>query len=108
MSESENNYKIGQDNITPFGLDIHNPVFLISGISVVAFVIITLMFQEQAAEFFKWLRPAVTSTFDWFLLSSANIFVIFAFFLAVTPLGKVLLGWQYSTPDYNYVGWFSM
>ena len=108
MQENKTDYKIGQDNITPFGLDIHNPVFLISGISVVAFVIITLMFQEQAAEFFKWLRPAVTSTFDWFLLSSANIFVIFAFFLAVTPLGKVRLGGQDATPDYSYVGWFSM
>ena len=39
-------YKIGQDNITPFGLDIHNPVFLVSGISVVAFVLVTLAFQE--------------------------------------------------------------
>lgn len=53
MQETKTDYKLGQDNITPFGLDIHNPVFLISGISVVAFVIITLMFQEQAAEFFK-------------------------------------------------------
>lgn len=33
--ENETDYEIGQDNITtnigPFGLDIHNPVFLISG-----------------------------------------------------------------------------
>lgn len=108
MQETKTDYKLGQDNITPFGLDIHNPVFLISGISVVAFVIITLMFQEQAAEFFKWLRPAVTSTFDWFFLSAANIFVIFALFLAVTPLGKVRLGGQDATPDYGYLGWFSM
>lgn len=108
MQETKSNYKLGQDNITPFGLDIHNPVFLISGISVVAFVIITLMFQVQAAEFFKWLRPAVTSTFDWFLLSSANFFVIFAFFLAITPLGRIRLGGQDATPDYGYMGWFAM
>ena len=24
-------YEVGQDNIQPFGLDIHNPVFVISG-----------------------------------------------------------------------------
>ena len=35
-------YEVGQDNITPFGLDIHNPVFFISGISIIAFVIVTL------------------------------------------------------------------
>ncbi len=42
----ETDYEIGQDNITtkigPFGLDIHNPVFMISGLAVIAFVFYTL------------------------------------------------------------------
>ncbi|MFT5220756.1 MAG: BCCT family betaine/carnitine transporter [Planctomycetota bacterium] len=101
-------FEVGQDNITPFGLDIHNPVFLISGLSIVAFVLITLMFQQGAAEFFAWLRPAITSTFDWFFLSAGNLFVIFAFVVCVSPLGRVRLGGQTATPDYSYVGWFSM
>ncbi|NNE63553.1 MAG: BCCT family transporter, partial [Gammaproteobacteria bacterium] len=101
-------YEIGQDNITPFGLDIHNPVFLISGLTIIAFVLITLMFQEGAAGFFSWLRPAITSTFDWFFLSAGNIFVAFALVVAVSPLGRVRLGGQDATPDYSYVGWFSM
>ena len=37
----DTDYSIGQDNIEtrlgPFELDIHNPVFLISGLAVVAF-----------------------------------------------------------------------
>lgn len=41
----DTDYKIGQDNISarvgPFGLDIHNPVFLISGLAIVAFVFLT-------------------------------------------------------------------
>ncbi len=101
-------YEIGQDNITPFGLDIHNPVFMISGLSVVAFVIITLMFQEGATAFFGWLRPFLTSTFDWFFIGAGDIFAIFALFLIVSPLGKIRLGGQDATPDYGYVGWFSM
>ena len=32
----ETEFDIGEQNIQPFGLDIHNPVFLISGISIVA------------------------------------------------------------------------
>ena len=40
--QSETNYKLGQDNITPFGLDIHNPVFLLSAITVILFVLYTL------------------------------------------------------------------
>ena len=106
--KAHTDFEIGQDNIQPFGLDIHNPVFLISGLSIVAFVIITLMFQAQATEFFGWLRPALTSTFDWFFLSAANIFVLLCLFLMVTPFGKIRLGGVDATPDYGYVGWFSM
>ncbi len=104
----ETDYEIGQHNITPFGLDIHNPVFMISGLSIVAFVLVTLMFQEGATEFFGWLRPYLTSTFDWFFLSAANIFVILSVALMVTPLGKIRLGGDDAKPDYGYMGWFAM
>lgn len=104
----ESSYEIGQDNIKPFGLDIHNPVFLISSVSIVAFVIITLMFKEGSTEFFGWLRPFLTSNFDWFFLSAANIFVLFCIFLMLSPLGKIRLGGQDAKPDYGYLGWFAM
>ncbi|WP_240932896.1 BCCT family transporter [Pelagibius litoralis] len=101
-------YKVGQDNITPFGLDIHNPVFLISGLSIVAFVLVTLAFQQEATGFFNWLRPFLTSTFDWFFLLAGNIFVVFCLMLIVTPLGSVRLGGVDAKPDYSYLGWFAM
>ncbi len=108
----ETDYEIGQDNIEakigPFGLDIHNPVFLISGLSIVAFVAYALAAPTQAAEFFGWLRPALTSTFDWFFLSAANIFVLVCLLLIVTPYGNVRLGGVDATPDYSYLGWFAM
>ena len=104
----ETDFNIGQHNITPFGLDIHNPVFMISGISIIVFVLATLMFQEAATEFFGWLRPFLTSTFDWFFLSAANIFVLFCVFLMVSPLGKIRLGGKDAKPDYGYLGWFAM
>ena len=107
-SAIETDYELGQDNITPFGLDIHNPVFVISALSIIAFVLVTLMFQEGATEFFGWLRPFLTSTFDWFFLSAANIFVIFCIFLMVTPMGKIRLGGKDAKPDYGYMGWFAM
>jgi len=104
----ETDFEIGQHNITPFGLDIHNPVFMISGLSIVAFVLVTLMFQEGATEFFGWLRPFLTSTFDWFFLSAANIFVLVCIGLMVSPLGKIRLGGEDAKPDYGYLGWFAM
>ncbi len=108
----ETDYTIGQDNVEgqvgPFGFDIHNPVFLISGISIVAFVFYALALPEQAGTFFGWLRPALTSTFDWFFLGAANIFVLFCLFLIVSPYGKIRLGGADATPDYTYTGWFAM
>ena len=108
----DTDYEIGQDNIEtqigPFGFDIHNPVFLISGLSVVAFVVYALLAPQQAADFFGWLRPALTSTFDGFFLSAANIFVLFCLFLVVSPYGAVRLGGTDATPDYGYAGWFAM
>ena len=105
-------YEIGQDNIQaeigPFGLDVHNPVFLISGLAIVAFVFLTLAFQESVGPMFNDLRGWLTSTFDWFFLSAANIFVIFCLFLIVSPWGSVRLGGKDATPDYSYVGWFAM
>jgi BCCT family betaine/carnitine transporter len=108
----ETDYTIGQDNVEgrvgPFGFDIHNPVFLISGLSIVAFVFYALALPDQASAFFGWLRPALTSNFDWFFLISANIFVIFCLFLIVSPWGAVRIGGKDATPDYGYAGWFAM
>ena len=108
----ETDYAIGQDNVEghvgPFGFDIHNPVFMISGLSIVAFVFYALALPEQSTALFGWLRPAVTSQFDWFFLGAADIFVLFCLFLIVSPYGRVRLGGKEATPDYSYVGWFAM
>ena len=108
----ETDYEIGQDNfeaqIGPFGLDVHNPVFAISGAVVVAFVFYTLALPEQAGSIFSWLFSFATKTFDWFFLGAANIFVIFCLVLIVSPLGSVRLGGAEASPDYGYAGWFAM
>jgi len=101
-------YKAGQDNIQIMGLDIHNPVFLISSVLIVGFVILVLMFQEGAAAFFGELRPWLTSTFDWVFMGAANIFVLFCLYLIVSPLGRIRLGGPDAKPDYSYTGWFAM
>jgi betaine/carnitine transporter, BCCT family len=113
MSIEENtSYEIGQDNIKanigPFGLDIHNPVFLISGLGIFAFVIGTLMVPEAATDLFKSMRSWVTINFDWFFLLAGNIFVLFCLVLIVTPMGSIRLGGDDARPDYGYTGWFAM
>ncbi|MYB20676.1 MAG: BCCT family transporter [Holophagales bacterium] len=100
--------RVGQDNITPFGLDIHHPVFVVSGAVIVLFVLGTLVFQSQAARFFSWLLPAILSAFDWFFLSAGNVFVLFALLLVFLPVGGVRLGGPDAKPEFSYPGWFGM
>ncbi|WP_333669826.1 BCCT family transporter [Elioraea tepidiphila] len=108
----ETDYAIGQDNVTPklgpFDLDIHNPVFAISGLTVVAFTFLTLAFQSEVGPLFTGLRDWLVASLDWFFLSAANVFVLFCLALIVSPLGRVRIGGTEATPDYGYASWFAM
>ena len=101
-------HTLGQDNIQIFGLDIHNPVFLVSAILVLALVVCTLIFQEQSEMMYIELNSWVTTRFDAFFLISANSFVLFCFFLAFSPYGRIRLGGPQATPRYNYPAWLAM
>ncbi|MBA5760806.1 BCCT family transporter [Vibrio sp. 404] len=108
----DTDYQIGQDNVAlkvgPFGLDIHNRVFAISGLAIILFVVFTLAFREQVEPFFTGLRGWLTSSLDWFFLASGNVFVVVCLVLIVTPLGRVRIGGTEATPDYTYAGWLAM
>jgi len=106
----ETDYLIGQDNVETklFGLDIHNPVFAVSGLVVMAFVIVTLAFQEAAEPAFQAVQGFLTSNFDWFFLIAGNIFVVVCLGILISPLGKIRIGGSDATPDYGYLGWFAM
>ena len=108
----QTDYQIGQDNIVvnvgPFGLDIHNRVFAVSGLLVIAFVLLTLIFQTEVEPLFTGLRGWLTSNLDWFFIIAGNVFVIVCIGVAVSPLGRVRLGGTQAVPDYSYLSWFSM
>jgi BCCT family betaine/carnitine transporter len=72
------------------------------------FTFLTLAFQNDAEPLFVGVRDWLTGNLDWFFLLSGNIFVVVCFGLILSPLGKVRLGGPDATPDYGYVGWFSM
>lgn len=101
-------HTIGEHNIQVLGLDIHQPVFAISAIFVVAFVVGTLLFQEQAAGFFVDMRTWITTKFDWFFVITADFLIIFCLAIAVTKLGRIRLGGADAKPKYSYPDWLAM
>jgi BCCT family betaine/carnitine transporter len=117
---------MGSHNIRPFGLDIHNPVFLVSSLLIIAFVLLSLANQEAASALFGGVTPSeengcekgafcdlglrawLTINFDWFLVGSVNIITLFCLVLIVLPVGGVRIGGKDATPDYSYAGWIAM
>ena len=108
----DTDYEAGQDNFIRrkgwLKVDIHNPVFLISGLTIVGFVVLTLIIGPVATDAFVALRDFLTSRFDWFFLLAGNIFVLVCLGLIVSPLGEIRIGGRDATPDYSYTGWLAM
>ena len=101
-------FEIGRDNIRPFGLDIHNPVFVVSSLTVIAFVLGALVFRDTAAGFVGALYAWLTATFDWVFLAAANVFTLFCLALLASPLGRIRLGGPDARPEYSNWSWFAM
>lgn len=106
--EYQTDYVAGQDNIRPFGLDLHAPVFPITAILVVVFVIGTLMFPTVAKDLLDGAKNDIIETFDWFFLLSANVFVIVCIALIFMPVGKIRLGGMDAKPEFSTISWFAM
>lgn len=111
-SEIETDFEVGQDNIDgtlgPFGFDIHNPVFVISGLTAVTFVLLTLIFPDPASALFAAVRDFSITKLDWFFMIIVNFFVIFCIALIFLPMSKVRLGGKDAVPEYSYPEWFAM
>ena len=110
--EIETDFEVGQDNIDgslgPIGFDIHNPVFVISGITSVVFVLLTMIFPDQAGAVFLAVRNFATTKLDWMFMIIVNFFVIFCIALIFLPMSKVRLGGEDAVPEYSYPAWFAM
>ena len=57
-----------------FGLEIYlTPVFVISSIAIVVFIVGSLIFQEAATKLFGDLRVWLTTNLDWLFMITANL-----------------------------------
>ena len=92
-----------------FGLDIYlTPVFVISSIAILAFVIGALVFQEGATKVFGAVRVWLTTNLDWLFMITANLVLLFCLFVAFSPLGKIRLGGADAKPEYSNLTWLAM
>lgn len=104
----DTDYEIGQDNLQKFGMDIHHPVFWISTLFVLLFVIGTLIAPDAAQSAFAASKSWSINYFDWLFMLGGNIFVIFCIVLIFLPVGQIRLGGQDATPEFSLISWFTM
>lgn len=110
--DMQTDYVVGQDNIQghlgPFGFDIHNRVFVVSAVASIIFIVLTLLFPEQAGSTFQSIVAFSTGTLDWYFMIVVDFFILFCLALVVLPYGSVRLGGADARPDHSYLSWFAM
>lgn len=98
----------GQDNTQIMGLDFHNPVFPLSALAIVLFIIYALVYPDAANTHLGLARNWSIEHFDWLFMIAGNIFVVFCLVLICLPLGRIRLGGKDATPEYSRTSWFAM
>ncbi|WP_394424248.1 BCCT family transporter [Vreelandella stevensii] len=98
----------GQDNTQIMGLDFHNPVFPLSALAILLFIIYALVYPDAANTHLGLARNWSIEHFDWLFMIAGNIFVVFCLVLICLPLGRIRLGGKDATPEYSRTSWFAM
>ena len=98
----------GDDNWVGYGFDLHPHVTFASVAVLAIFIILTLMFKDQAAQLTETALGWISSTFGWFFILGANIFIIAALVFAFGPLGTIRIGGKNAMPEFSRLAWFAM
>ncbi len=104
----QSDYTVGDDNIRLWGMDVHNPVFIISACLIIAFVMATIQFPQQANELLAAIRAWCLTTFDSFMMISVSAILLFCLALIVHPVGRVRIGGAGAKPEFSRPSWFAM
>ncbi|MFB6319677.1 BCCT family transporter [Saccharicrinis sp. FJH54] len=98
----------GESNWKKWGFDIHPQVSLIAGGLVILFIVMTLVFKEQAGAFFTNMLNSIGDTFGWFYMLAANFFVIVMIIFAASKYGSIKLGGPDALPEFSTFSWYAM
>lgn len=90
------------------GLEVNGPVFFTSSIFIIISIALTLIYKEQAEEYFNSIQAFVANNAGWFFVLSVNVFLIFVVYLALSKFGSLRLGGKDAKPEFKTLSWFAM
>jgi choline/glycine/proline betaine transport protein len=86
-----------------------NPVvFFTSAGLILTFSLVTIFYSELAA---SWIQTAVnwvTSTFGWYYMLAATVYLVFVIYMACSRYGAIKLGPEQSKPEFSLLSWSAM
>ena len=86
----------------------HPIMALGSALTVVVFVLFTVISPDYAGSVFNRARDFISSQLDWYYIAIMNFYLIFAVLLVFSKYGKIRLGADSDKPEFSYFAWFSM
>lgn len=85
-----------------------NEVLMISAIIVAVFVAFGVFFPDALGAGANLLFSILTEKFGWMYLITVFLMVVFALFVALSPMGKLKLGKPEDKPEFSNFQWFTM
>lgn len=98
----------GDENIEKWGFDVHPVVFSVSAGFVVLFVLLTLLFQEQAAAVFEGTQAGIAEYMSWLYILCANIFIVVVLYFGLGKYGSIKLGGPAQETEFSDFSWLAM
>jgi betaine/carnitine transporter, BCCT family len=98
----------GQNTRSWFGMKINPTVFFPASILSIAVIIFSVISPKASADIFAALRTGILYHFDWFVMSTANMILLYLIAIAISPLGNIRMGGKDAKPEYSRLSWFSM
>ncbi|MGB7819368.1 MAG: BCCT family transporter, partial [Ornithinibacter sp.] len=75
---------------------------------IAGFVLFALAAPERMGDLFGTLSSGVVGDLGWYYILIVSGFVAFALWMAISPMGRIVLGRDEDEPEFGLVAWFSM
>lgn len=83
-------------------------VFLPAAIIILAFVVVAVAVPKKLGDALSDLSGGVIGNLGWYYVLLVSAFIFFAIWLAISPIGRIVLGDDQEEPEFGLMSWFAM
>jgi len=89
-------------------IQVHPVVFLVSAGLILLFVVLSLVFSEEALTTFTDLKNGIVKNAGWFFILTVNAILVFCFYIGLSRFGRIRLGGDAAKARHSYLSWLAM